>query len=86
MSCKTCHKQYTWSSEEFRAKFNNYSCAYRYYRKNMKVKQESFYTHFENGVHSDESDREVRMIDQSDNTEDLRRRRHSFWESELDTF
>ena len=52
----------------------------------MKVKQESFYTHFENGVHSDESDREVRMIDQSDNTEDLRRRRHSFWESELDTF
>ena len=41
----------------------------------MKVKKELFYTHFENGVYSDESDSEVRMIDQSDNTEDVRRRR-----------
>ena len=54
----------------------------------MKVKKELFYTHFENGVYSDESDREVRMIDRSDNTEDVRRRRRrqSFWESQLDTF
>lgn len=53
----------------------------------MKVKKELFYTHFENGVYSDESDSEVRMIDQSDNTEDVRRRRRqSFWESQLDTF
>ena len=29
ISCKTCHKQYTGSSEEFRERFNNYRCAHR---------------------------------------------------------
>ena len=28
ISCKTCHKQYTESSEEFRARFNNYRCVH----------------------------------------------------------
>ena len=55
-SCKTCHKQYTGSSEEFRARFNNYRCTHRNYRKNVKVKQESFHAHFADGVHSDEGD------------------------------
>ena len=40
ISCKTYHKTYTGSSEEFRARFNNYGCALRNYRKNMKVTQE----------------------------------------------
>ena len=40
ISCKTYHKTCTGSSEEFRARFNNYGCALRNYRKNMKVTQE----------------------------------------------
>ena len=74
ISCKTCHKQYTASSKEFKARFNNYRCAHRYYRINMKVKQESFLAHFADGVHSGEGDWEVRLADQSDSTEDLRKR------------
>ena len=85
ISCKTCHKQYTGSSEEFRARFNNYRCAHRNYCKNRKVKQESFHAHFADGAHSGEGDWEVRLIDQSDSTEDLRKR-ESFWQHELDTF
>ena len=64
ISCKTCNKQYTGISEGFISRFNNYKCAHRDYCKNMKVKQESF---------SGESDWEVGLIDQSDNTEDLRK-------------
>ena len=51
----------------------------------MKVKQESFHAHFADGVHSDEGDWEVRLIDQSHSTEHLRKR-ESFWQHELDTF
>ena len=71
--CKTCHKQYTGSSEGLRARFNNYRCAHRNYCKNMTVKQESFHAHFADGVHSGEGNWEVRLIDQSDSTEDLRK-------------
>ena len=28
ISCKTCDKKYTGSSEEFRTRFNNYRCAH----------------------------------------------------------
>ena len=79
--CKTCHKQYTGSSEEFRARFNNYRCADRNYHKNEKVKQESFHLHFAYGVHSSEGDWEVRLIDQSDSTEE-HRKRESLWQHE----
>ena len=51
----------------------------------MKVKQESFHAHFADGVHSGEGDWEVKLIPQSDSTEDLRKR-ESFWQHELDTF
>ena len=44
----------------------------------MKVKQESFHTHFADDVHGGEGDWEVRLIDQSDSTEDQ--------QHELDTF
>ena len=84
VSCKTCHKQYSGSSEEFRARFNNYRCAHRNYCKNIKVKQESFHAHFADGVHS-EGDWEVTLADQSFSTEDLRKR-ESFWQHELYTF
>ena len=83
--CKTCHKQYTESSEEFRARFNNCKCEHRNYCKNIKVKQESFHAHFADGVHNGECDWEVRLIDQSFSAEDLRKR-ESFWQHELDTF
>ena len=64
ISCKTYHKQNTGSSEEFRARFNNYRCAHRNYRKNGKVKQESFHARFADDVHSSEGDCEVRLMDQ----------------------
>ena len=76
---------YTGSSEEFRARFNSYRCAHCNYCKNRKVKQESFHSHFADDIHSGEGDWEVRLIDQSDRTEDLRKR-ESFWQHELDTF
>ena len=66
------------------ARFNNYRCVNRNYRKNMKVKQDSFCAHFADGAHSGESDWEVRLIDQSESTENLRER-ESFWQHELDT-
>ena len=85
ISCKTCRKQYTGSSEEFRARFNNYRCAHRNYHKYMKVKQESFHAYFADSVHSGKGDWEVRLIDQSHTTEDLRKK-ESFWQLELDNF
>ena len=85
ISCKTCHKQYTGSSKEFRAKFNNYRCAHRNCRKNRKVKQESFHAYFADDTPSGEGDWDVRLLDQSDSTEDLRKR-ESLWQHELDTF
>ena len=85
ISCKTCHKQYNGSSKEFRARFNNNRCAHRNFCENMKVKRELFHAHFANGAQSGESDWEVRLIDQSDSTEDLRKR-ESFSQHELDTF
>ena len=39
ISCKTCHKQYIGSSERFSARFNNYRCAHRNYRKIVKAKK-----------------------------------------------
>ena len=85
ISYKSCHKKYTGSSEECRARFNNYRCAHRNYRKNMKVKQESFHAHFADGFHSGEGNWEVKLIDQLDSTEDLTKR-EPFWQHELDTF
>ena len=82
ISCKTCHRQYTGSSEEFRARFNNCRCAHRNYCKNMKVKQESFHVYFADCVHSDEGDWELRLIDQSDSTKELRKRK-SFCQCDL---
>ena len=51
----------------------------------MKAKQESFHAHFADGVHSGEGDWKVRLIDQSESTQDLRKR-ESFWQHELETF
>ena len=49
----------------------------------MKVKQDLFHVHFADGVHSGEGDWEVRLIDQWDSIEDLRKG-ESFWQH--DTF
>ena len=51
----------------------------------MKVKQDSFHALFADDFHSGEGDWEVRLIDQSDSTENLRKR-ESLWQHELDTF
>ena len=45
-ACKTCHKQYPGSTEEFRGRFTNYRCLHRNLLRNKKVKQESFHAHF----------------------------------------
>ena len=53
--------------------------------RNEKVKQESFHAHFTEGLHQEESDWEVRLIDQEVSVDDVRRR-ESYWQHELDTF
>ena len=50
-----------------------------------KNRKESFQADFADGAHSGEGDWEVRPIDQSDSTEDVRKR-GSFWQHALDTF
>ena len=84
-TCKTCHKQYTGSTEECRSRFNNYRCSHRNILRNKKVKQELFHAHFAEGLYQGESDCEVRLIDQGVSVDDVRRR-ESYWQHELDTF
>ena len=83
--CKTCHKQYTGSSLEFRARLYNYRCVHCNYCKNRNVKQKLFHAHFADDIYGGEGDWEVRLIDQSDSPEDLKKK-ESFWQHELDTF
>ena len=52
---------------------------------NKKVKQESFNTHFAEVNHNGEDDWEVRLIDQTDDLEELRKREY-FRQHDLDTF
>ena len=47
--------------------------------------QVSFNAHITEVNHSGEDDWEVRLIDQTDNIEELRKRK-CFWQHELDTF
>ena len=84
-TCKTCHKQYTGSTEEFRNIFNNYRCSHRNFLRNKKVKEESFHAHFVEVLHRGESDWEIRLIDQGISVGDVRRR-ESYWQPELDIF
>ena len=84
-TCKTCHKPYTGSTEEFRSRCNNYRGSHRNFLKNKKVKQESFHAHFTEGLHQGESDWGVRLIDQRFSVDDVRRRK-SYWQHERDTF
>ena len=51
----------------------------------MKVEPEPFHAHFTDGVHSVEGEWEVRLTDQSDNTENPRKREY-FWKHELEIF
>ena len=44
------------------------------YRKNMKVKRESFHAHFTDGVHLGEGDWKLRLINQSESTEEREER------------
>ena len=73
-TCVTCHKKYAGSTEEFRSRFNNYRCAHRSFSWNKKVNQESFRSHFAEGLPQRESDWEVRLRDQAVSVNDLRRR------------
>ena len=84
-TCKTCHKQYTESTEGFRSRFNNYRCSHRNFFRNKKVKQESFHAHFEEGFHQGESDWKVKLIDRGVSVDDVRQR-ESYWQHELHTF
>ena len=51
----------------------------------MEVKQELLHAHSKVGVQRAEGDLRVRLIDESDNTEDLRKG-NSFWQHLLGTF
>ena len=50
------------------------------------MKQEPFNAHFAEANHNGEDDWEMRLIDQTDNVKDLRRKVESFWQQELKTF
>ena len=65
--------------------FNNYRSVHRNFLKEKKGEQESFNAHFAEVNHNGENDWEERLIDQTDNVEELRKR-ESFWQYELDTF
>ena len=73
------------STEDFRPRFNNYRSVHRNFLKEKKGEQESFNAHFAEVNHNGENDWEERLIDQTDNVEELRKR-ESFWQYELDTF
>ena len=49
------------------------------------MKQESFNARFAEANHIGEGDWKVRLVDQTDNVEDLKKR-ESFWQHELETF
>ena len=49
------------------------------------MKQESFNAYFAEVNHNGEDDLEVRLIDQTDNVEELKKK-ESFWQYELHTF
>ena len=63
-TCKTCHKQYTWSTEEFWSRLNIYRWWHRDFFRNKIVKQVSFHAHLAEGIDQGETDWEVRLIDQ----------------------
>ena len=84
-TCKTCSKKYTWSTEDFLPKFNNYRYVHRNFFKRKKVKQESFNANFAEVNHNGEDDWEVRLIDQTNNVKGLRNRKF-FWQHGLGTF
>ena len=84
-SCKTCFKQYRGSKECFGPRFNNHKSAYRDFIKGNTVKPASFHAHFEDDKHHSMSDWEINVIGQTENADDLRRKK-SFWKYELDTF
>ena len=69
ITCRTCSKHYTGSTEDFRPKFNNYRCTHRnfvfFFKK--RVKQESINAPFAKVKHNGEDDGEVTLIDQTDN-------------------
>ena len=71
--------------EDFRPRFSNYRCAHSNFLKRKKVKQESFNAHFAEVNHNDEDICEARLIGQTNNVEEPRKR-EPFWQHELDTF
>ena len=64
----SCRVTYAFQSES-----TLHSCQ-RNFLKRKKVKQESFHAYFAEVNHNGEDDWEVRLIDQTDNVEDLRKR------------
>ena len=66
-----CSQRYT---EDFRSRFNNSRSAPWNILKRKRVKQELFNAHFAEFNHNDEDDWEARLIDQTDNVDDLRKK------------
>ena len=65
--------------------FNNHRCAHRNFVKRKMLNRSHLTLIFAEVNHNGEDDWELRLIDQTDNVEDLRKR-ESFWQHELDTF
>ena len=60
-------------------------CPQKLFKKKKKNRQESFHAHFVEVKNNGEDDWEVRLIDQNDNVEDVRKK-ESFWQHKLDNF
>ena len=71
LTCKTYSKQYTGSTEDFRPGLITIDVPTENFWKEKKVKQELFNAHFAEVNHNGEDDWEVRLIDQTDNVEEL---------------
>ena len=72
-SYNTCHKQYTENTEEIWSRFNCYRYLHWNFSRNKKVNQVPFYAHFAEGLHQEESNGKVRLIDQVVSVDGLRR-------------
>ena len=67
------YKQYTENTEEIWSRFNYYRYLHWNFSRNKKVNQVPFYAHFAEGLHQEESNGKVRLIDQVVSVDGLRR-------------
>ena len=76
-TCKTYPEQYTGSRDAFRQEFNNHKCVHRNFFQAIV-----FNTHFMEASHNVGNDLKGRLIDQTHDLEERKKKEH-FWQDEL---